>query len=75
MERLKFIVVYLMDKIELKEFLDNCISSGSVIMSNNIKLSHSEILEIEDILNRFNDKTARTKIKKIINKNLEKYEN
>jgi len=39
------------------------------------KLSHSEILEIEDILNRFNDKTARTKIKKIINKNLEKYEN
>jgi hypothetical protein len=64
-----------MDKIELKEFLDNCISSGSVIMSNNIKLSHSEILEIEDILNRFNDKTARTKIKKIINKNLEKYEN
>ncbi len=48
-----------------KEFVDACISSGSY-MELGFYLPHKSVLEIEDILNRFNDKTARTKINKIL---------
>lgn len=50
---------------KLNEFLDVCISTGSYV-DTGLKLSEKEILEIEDILNRYNDTTARTKIRKII---------
>lgn len=48
----------------MKEFIDKCISSGKVV--SGYELSQEVILEIEDILNRFNDKTARTKIRKLL---------
>jgi hypothetical protein len=52
-------------KNKINEFIEACISSGKVIItSSDIKLSHSDIIEIEDILNRFNDKAATLKIKK-----------
>lgn len=69
--------VYLGNTIKKKSdvdvFLDACISSGKVIITNkNIKLEQDVILKIEDILNRYNDKTARTKIKKLFLQTLEK---
>lgn len=49
------------------EFLDACISSGKFIQtSDEIKLGQNAIVEIENILMRYNDKTARTKIRKLI---------
>lgn len=56
---------------EIVKLLTEKSNKGKIIIYKLI----DRILEIEDILNRFNDKTSRTKIKKIINKNLEKYEN
>lgn len=53
-------------KIEINEFLDACIGSGKYIQTS-FELTHEQIIEVEDILNRFNDKTARTKIRKILN--------
>ncbi len=50
---------------QFKDFIESCISSGKCI-ENNFDLSQKEILEIEDILNRFNDTTAKIKIRKII---------
>lgn len=55
------------------EFLDACISSGKYVKtSDNINLSQEQILEIEDILYRFNDKTAKTKIRKMLCQNEKK---
>jgi hypothetical protein len=51
-------------KTELKKFIDACISSGKYIETG-FNLPHDKILEIENILNRYNDTTARTKIYKI----------
>lgn len=48
-------------EIKVDNFIDDCISSGSVS-----SLPHHTILAIEDVLNRFNDKTAKTKIRKIL---------
>jgi len=53
------------NKTELNEFLDMCISNGKYVETI-FKLTQEQILVVEDILNRFNDKTARTKIRKII---------
>jgi hypothetical protein len=54
-----------METIEKKEFVKKCISTGGCI-GNNFNLSKKEILEIEDILSRYNDGTAKTKINKIL---------
>lgn len=53
---------------KVNEFLDACISSGKYI--DIIELPYEATLEIEDILNRFNDKTARTKIRKVLKQNI-----
>lgn len=53
-------------KTELKSFVNDCISSGKCV-ENSFNLNKEQILEIEDILNRYNDTTAKTKIRKIIN--------
>lgn len=50
---------------KLKEFVDGIISSGKYI-EKGLNLQQKEILEIENILNKYNDTTARTKIRKII---------
>ena len=55
---------------EVKESIERFISSGMVgHISNNVNLTQNTVIEIEDILNRHNDSTARTKIRKIF-KNL-----
>ncbi len=48
-----------------KEFVKDCISSGKYIETG-LNLSKKEILEIEGILSRYNDRTAKTKINKIL---------
>jgi hypothetical protein len=48
-----------------KELVKYCISSGKYIETG-LNLSKKEILEIEDILNKYNDHTAKTKINKIL---------
>lgn len=53
-------------KTELKEFVDACINSGKYVETG-FNLPHDKILEIEDILNRYNDSSARTKIRKLLN--------
>ncbi len=50
----------------MKEFINDSISSGKVVENENIELTQSVILEIENILNTYNDTTARTKIRKIL---------
>tara|TARA_R110002124_G_C8931286_1_gene512026 strand:+ start:1935 stop:2180 length:246 start_codon:yes stop_codon:yes gene_type:complete len=52
-------------KEKLKDFVDACISSGKYIETG-FKLPQKDILEIEDILNRYNDTTAKTKIRKVL---------
>ena len=52
-------------KETINKFIEDCISSGKCV-STNINLSYENTLEIEDILNRYNDSTARTKIRKIL---------
>lgn len=52
-------------KDKLKRFVDACISSGKYVETG-LDLPQKEILEIEDIVNRYNDTTARTKIRKIV---------
>jgi len=52
-------------KDKLKEFVDACISSGKYIETG-LNLPQKEILEIEDIVNRYNDTTAKTKIRKVV---------
>lgn len=52
-------------KEKINKFIEGCISSGKCV-STNIDLSHENTLEIEDILNRYSDSTARTKIRKIL---------
>jgi len=48
-------------------FLDACISTGRCVEMFDEFLFTDEItFQIEDILHRYNDKTARTKIKKLI---------
>lgn len=49
----------------MKEFIDDCISSGKYIETG-LNLPQKAILEIEDILNRYNDTTAKTKIRKVV---------
>ena len=49
----------------MKEFIEDCISTGKCV-ENDLNLSHEVELKIEDYLNRFNDNTARTKIRKIL---------
>lgn len=55
----------MIDKVKLKEFLDICISTGRYVETG-LNLPQKNIIEIEDILNRYNDSTAKTKIKKLI---------
>jgi hypothetical protein len=52
-------------KNKLKKFIEDCINSGKYIEIG-LNLPQEIILEIEDILNRYNDTTAKTKIRKII---------
>ena len=52
-------------KDKLKEFVDACISSGKYVETG-LKLPQKEVLEIEDIVNRYNDTTAKTKIRKVV---------
>jgi len=52
-------------KEKLDSFLDACISSGRHVETG-LKLPQKEILEIEDALNKYNDSTAKTKIRKIV---------
>ena len=59
-------------KIDFELFLDACTSSGCFIKTHdNISLSHEVILELESLLDRYNDTKAKAKIKKLIkSKNL-----
>lgn len=58
-----------MTKEQQKTFIDDCISSGKFVDYDGVTdFSIDTILEIEDILNRFNDKSARAKIRKILKK-------
>jgi len=52
-------------KDKLKEFVDACISSGKYVETG-LNLPQKEILEIEDIVHRYNDTTAKTKIRKVV---------
>jgi hypothetical protein len=50
-------------------FLDTCVSTGRCTrMFGNFLFTDEITFQIEDILHRYNDKTARTKIKKLIEK-------
>lgn len=49
----------------LKVFVSSCISSGKYIETG-LNLPQAQILEIENILNRYNDATAKTKIRKVV---------
>lgn len=51
----------------IKEFIEDCISTGMCV-ENDFGISKQDELEIEDILDICNDKTARTKIRKILKK-------
>lgn len=56
-----------MTKEQQKTFIDDCISTGKFVDYDEVTdLSMDVILEIEDVLNRFNDTSARTKIRKIL---------
>jgi hypothetical protein len=54
-----------MNSKENKEFVEACISSGKYVETG-LNLPKKYILEIEDIVNRYNDATAKTKIRKVI---------
>lgn len=56
-------------KEKIIEFLNDCISSGACV-SGHFDLDHDAIIEIEDILNRYNDTTARSKIRKLLKSNI-----
>ena len=49
----------------LEVFINRCISSGKYI-DGVLNLKQKQILEIEDILGRYNDSKAKTKIRKIL---------
>lgn len=49
----------------LEEFIEDCISTGMCV-ENDFGISKQDELEIEDILDVCNDKTAKTKIRKIL---------
>ena len=49
-----------------KEWLETCISSGKCYPLKG--LTQEQEVEIDDILYRYNDKTAKTKIKNVINR-------
>lgn len=55
----------MISKTELRDFVDACISSGKYIETS-FKLKQEDILEVEDILNRYNDTTAKNKIRKLV---------
>ena len=48
------------------KFLDDCISSGKFIQANGITVTPDTIIQIENILTKYNDKKARIKIRKLI---------
>lgn len=57
----------MMTKEQEKQFIDDCIDRGKFVdYEDVIDLSYSKIIEIEDVLHRFNDSSARSKIRKII---------
>lgn len=55
----------LLDKQRKDEFIRDCISTGKCVESR-FKLSNEQVIEIEDILNRYVDATARIKIRKVL---------
>ena len=54
-----------MTKDQINEFLDACISSGRYVETG-LNLKQELVLEIENILYKYNDTTARAKIRKLI---------
>ena len=52
--------------LDIEQFLDDCISSGRVVSDYLDKFEDEEIFKIEDILYRYNDTTAKRKIKALI---------
>lgn len=56
-----------MTKEQEKEFIDDCISRGKFVDYEELTdFSQDIILAIEDVLHRFNDTAARTKIRKLL---------
>ena len=49
------------------KFINACVSSGKCVESD-LNLTKEQVLEIDDIVNRYNDITAKTKISKVISK-------
>lgn len=58
----------MVSKAILKKFLGDCISTGMYIPTKGIECSKEDILEIEEVLSRYNDTKARIKIIKILNR-------
>lgn len=52
-------------KNRVNEFVDMCVSCGKYVESF-FNLTDEHILKVEDIIDRYNDKTAKTKIRKLI---------
>lgn len=51
-----------------EDFLDICISTGKYVETG-LKLPHNVTIEIESILNKYNDSTAKTKIRRLLKLN------
>lgn len=52
--------------MKIDKFLDDCISSGKFIQTSGITVTPDVIIQIENILTKYNDKKARVKIRKLI---------
>ena len=52
----------------MKGFIEDCISSGKFIGDGScpVDVSQEDILEIEEVLNSYNDVTAKSKIKRLL---------
>lgn len=61
----EFVVKFEPFEINTFDFVDACISSGKYVETG-LNLPQTAILEIEDIIYRYNDTTAKTKIRKVI---------
>ena len=55
----------MVSKEKLNEFIAKCVSTGRYVEVG-LNLPHTSIMEIENILERCGDKTASSKIRKIV---------
>lgn len=53
-------------KSDIKKFVDNCIRVGKCVNQTRFNLNPAQVLSIDEILNNYNDTTAKTKIRRLV---------